>query len=54
MMREEETVRTASGDDVQVDAGADRYFVDERNRTWVGAPEDADAVADEPAEALAA
>lgn len=43
MMREEETVRTASGDDVQVDAGADRYFIDERNRTWVGAPENADA-----------
>ncbi len=36
-IREEETVRTASGDDVQVEAGADRYFVDERNRTWVGA-----------------
>jgi hypothetical protein len=36
-IREEETVHTASGDDVQVDAGVDRYFVDERNRTWVGA-----------------
>ena len=43
MIREEETVRTASGDDVQVDAGADRYFVDERNHTWVGAPDSADA-----------
>ncbi|MFT3832363.1 MAG: hypothetical protein QM711_03440 [Micropruina sp.] len=42
-MREEETVRTASGDDVQVDAGADRYFVDERNRRWVGASGSADA-----------
>lgn len=36
-IREEETVRTAAGDDVQVEAGADRYFVDERNHTWVGA-----------------
>lgn len=36
-IREEETVRTTSGEDVQVEAGADRYFVDERNRTWVGA-----------------
>ncbi len=35
-IREEETVRTASGEDVQVDAGADRYFVDESNRRWVG------------------
>lgn len=43
MMNEQETVRTASGDDVQVEAGADRYFMDERNRTWVGAPENADA-----------
>ncbi len=43
MMREEETVRTGSGDDVQVDAGADRYFVDERNRRWVGASGSADA-----------
>lgn len=42
-MREEETVRTASGEDVQVDAGADRYFVDERNRRWVGASGSADA-----------
>ncbi|MBK8445786.1 MAG: hypothetical protein IPL41_03515 [Micropruina sp.] len=36
-LREEETVRTGTGDDVQVDAGADRYFVDEANRRWVGA-----------------
>lgn len=43
MVREEETVRTASGEDVQVDAGADRYFVDERNRRWVGATGSADA-----------
>ena len=42
-IREEETVRTASGDDVQVDAGADRYFIDERNRRWVGASGSADA-----------
>lgn len=38
-VREEETVRTASGEDVQVAAGSDRYFVDEANRTWVGAPD---------------
>ncbi len=43
MIREEETVRTASGEDVQVDAGADRYFVDERNRRWVGATGSVDA-----------
>lgn len=42
-IREEETVRTASGEDVQVDTGADRYFVDERNRRWVGASGSADA-----------
>lgn len=36
-IREEETVRTASGEDVQVAAGSDRYFVDENHRTWVGA-----------------
>ncbi len=43
MMREEETVRTASGEDVQVDAGADRYFMDERNRRWVGTSGSVDA-----------
>ncbi len=43
IMREEETVRTASGEDVQVDAGADRYFMDERNRRWVGASGSVDA-----------
>ena len=42
-IREEETLRTASGEDVQVDAGADRYFVDERNRRWVGAQGNVDA-----------
>jgi len=36
-IREEETVRTASGADVQVASGAEEYFVDERNRRWVGA-----------------
>lgn len=42
-IREEETVRTASGEDVQVEAGADRYFVDEHNRQWVGAQGNVDA-----------
>lgn len=42
-IREEETIRTASGEDVQVEAGADRYFVDEHNRTWVGAQGNVDA-----------
>ena len=42
-IREEETLRTASGEDIQVDAGADRYFVDEHNRRWVGASGSVDA-----------
>ncbi len=42
-IREEETLRTASGEDIQVDAGADRYFVDEHNRRWVGAQGNVDA-----------
>lgn len=42
-IREEETIRTSSGEDVQVEAGADRYFVDEYNRTWVGAQGNVDA-----------
>ena len=30
-------------EDIQVDAGADRYFVDEHNRRWVGAQGNVDA-----------